>query len=65
MKTRLIKRKEINEQQKPGTAPAAPVGARNPAEVLHEWLNKREKSEKSARQAFAALFAEGRTNNAT
>ena len=56
-KAKLIKKQELNhEPPRPVLTAAHKPSAKRPAEIVREWIGHRQKSQPSARQAFAALF---------
>lgn len=57
-KAKLIKKEKLNNQPRLlAVPPAAKPSARPPAEIVREWIGQRQQARPSARQAFAALFA--------
>ena len=56
-KAKLIKKQELNQElPRPVLSKAHKPPAKRPAEIVREWIGHRQKSQPSARQAFAALF---------
>lgn len=62
MKARLIKQKEQkeinNQQSQKASANSSTARLKNVTGVVREWVGQHQKVKTSARQAFAALFAE-------
>ena len=55
-KAKLIKKQELNQEPpRPDFSKAHKPSAKRSAEIVREWIGHRQKSQPSARQAFAAL----------
>jgi hypothetical protein len=69
-KARLVKKDTIPQEQRPRARKAVKArkqqipAARKAVEITTEWLNSQRKERPSAREAFAALFAEPDTQSA-
>lgn len=66
MKAKLIKRGE-SEKTPQNKEPEAPTTPRPSATVtiVRDWVGQHQKVQRSARQSFAALFAESEMSGAT